>query len=316
MPPPAGLAALLGALALALWLLPQDFSEDAGGLRVSLVQPNVPQGQKFDRALWDRNLDLLARQIESARGELVITPESVVPIPLAYLDTDYLERLQRAAAQRPLLLGSFVGDEQQGYVNSMVALGAQTPYVYGKRHLLPFGEFIPPGFGWFVRMMRIPMDDQARGQHQRALALGGQRLRPLICYEDLFGEDVVASALDQGEAAATVFVNASNLAWFGPRMVQDQHLQFSQMRALEFQRPVVRSTNTGATALVDHRGQVLARLPVEQQGVLEVEVRGRRGETPYARWLSRLQLWPLWGLALLGLACGLLQARKRGPFQG
>ena len=146
--------------------------------------------------------------------------------------------------------------------------------------------------------------------------LGGQRLRPLICYEDLFGEDVVASALDQGEAAATVFVNASNLAWFGPRMVQDQHLQFSQMRALEFQRPVVRSTNTGATALVDHRGQVLARLPVEQQGVLEVEVRGRRGETPYARWLSRLQLWPLWGLALLGLACGLLQARKRGPFQG
>lgn len=163
--------------------------------------------------------------------------------------------------------------------------------------------------------MRIPMDDQAHGTHQRALVFGGQRLRPLICYEDLFGEDVVASALDQGEASATVFVNASNLAWFGPRMVQDQHLQFSQMRALEFQRPVVRATNTGATALVDHEGQVRARLPAEQAGVLEVTVQGRRGETPYARWLAAAGLWPLWLVAVLAMIPGVIrgQERRRTP---
>lgn len=308
----------LGVLLLGLGvlgpLLPRDFTQPAGTLAVSLVQPNIPQDQKFDKDRFDDNLNRLSTLVESARGQVVITPESVLPLPLAWLEPTSVARLQQAAQQRPLLLGTFLGNEQQGFVNSLVALGVGQPYDYGKRHLLPFGEFIPPGFHWFVRAMRIPMDDQAHGTHQRALVLGGQRLRPLICYEDLFGEDVVASALDQGEASATVFVNASNLAWFGPRMVQDQHLQFSQMRALEFQRPVVRATNTGATAMVDHQGQVRARLPAEQAGVLEVTVEGRRGETPYARWLAAAGLWPLWLVALLGVALGV--AMGRGPSRG
>jgi apolipoprotein N-acyltransferase len=115
----------------------------------------------------------------------------------------------------------------------------------------------------------------------------------------LFGEDIVNSVV--GPDAATVFVNVSNLAWFGTVMIQDQHLQFSQMRALEFQRPVARSTNTGATAVVDHHGQVTARLPALERGVLEASVDGRSGSTPYARWLHALGLWPLWGMALLAL---------------
>lgn len=321
----AGLSAVLAAaLACGAWrllgaglilvalgqMLPTEFTQPAGSLAVSLVQPNIPQDQKFDKDRFDDNLNRLSALVESARGQVVITPESVLPLPLAWLEPTSVARLQQAAQQRPLLLGTFLGNEQEGFVNSLVALGVPQPYDYGKRHLLPFGEFIPPGFHWFVRAMRIPMDDQAHGTHQRALVLGGQRLRPLICYEDLFGEDVVASALDQGEASATVFVNASNLAWFGPRMVQDQHLQFSQMRALEFQRPVVRATNTGATALVDHEGQVRARLPAEQAGVLEVTVQGRRGETPYARWLAAAGLWPLWLVAVLGVLPGWLAGRR------
>ncbi|MBV8123925.1 MAG: apolipoprotein N-acyltransferase, partial [Paucibacter sp.] len=141
--------------------------------------------------------------------------------------------------------------------------------------------------------------DQARGLHQRPFRIAGQRIRPLICYEDLFGEDFVQSVV--GMDAATVLVNVSNLAWFGRIMVQDQHLQFSVMRALEFQRPFVRSTNTGATAALDHRGQVLARLPPDRPGILECEVEGREGSTPYARWLAALGLWPLWLLALVPL---------------
>ena len=84
-------------------------------------------------------------------------------------------------------------------------------------------------------------------------------------------------------------------------MIQDQHLQFSQMRALEFQRPVARSTNTGATAVVDHHGRVTARMPALERGVLEAVVDGRSGATPYARWLAALGLWPLWAAALLTL---------------
>ncbi|NCT82448.1 MAG: apolipoprotein N-acyltransferase [Comamonadaceae bacterium] len=287
------LAAPALLLPLAGALLPQDFTASTGRLAMSLVQPSIPQDQKFDAARFAANLDLLASLVESSSGRVVITPESVVPVPLAELDRATLQRLARP--DRPVLLGSFLGNADDGFVNSVVALGAD--YHYGKRHLLPFGEFIPPGFGWFVRAMNIPLDDQARGDHQRPWSLAGQRLRPLICYEDLFGEDFVQSAV--GPEAATVFVNVSNLAWFGTVMIQDQHLQFSQMRALEFQRPVVRSTNTGATAVVDHRGRVTARLPALARGVLEAEVEGRSGSTPYARWLAALGLWPLWGMALL-----------------
>jgi apolipoprotein N-acyltransferase len=287
---PALLLPLLGVV------LPQAFTASSGRIAISLVQPSIPQDQKFDPERFAANLETLARLIESSRGQAVITPESVVPLPLAELDRATLARLSQP--ERPALLGSFLGNADDGFVNSVVVLGGD--YSYGKRHLLPFGEFIPPGLGWFVRAMNIPMDDQARGTHQRHWRVGGQRLRPLICYEDLFGEDFVASAV--GPDAATVFVNVSNLAWFGTLMVLDQHLQFSQMRALEFQRPVVRATNTGATAVVDHQGRVTARLPALQRAVLETAVEGRTGSTPYARWLDALGLWPLWGTALLAFA--------------
>ena len=197
-------------LPLAGLLLPQDFTVSSGRVALSLVQPSIPQDQKFDPARFAANLEALARLIESAKGQVVITPESVVPLPLAELDRHTLARLSRP--DRPAMLGAFLGNADEGFVNSVVGLG--TDYHYGKRHLLPFGEFIPPGFGWFVRQMNIPLDDQAHGEHQRPWAVAGQRLRPLICYEDLFGEDVVASAV--GPEAATVFVNVSNLAGSAP----------------------------------------------------------------------------------------------------
>lgn len=298
-----GLLALLGPLLVGL-ALPQSFTTPTGTTRLSLVQPSIPQDQKFDPDRFQAHLDTLAELVGQARGDAVITPESVVPLPLVYLGNDYLDRL--ASHGRPVLLGSFLGTAEQGYVNSLVAVGT-APYDYGKHHLLPFGEVIPPGFEWFVRALHIPMDSQARGQHTRPWVVGGQRLRPLICFEDLFGEEIVDSL--QGPKAATVLVNVSNLAWFGSFMSLDQHLQFSQMRALEFQRPVVRSTNTGVTAALDHHGRVQARLPALARGVLEVEVEGREGSTPYARWLAMLGLAPLWAAGGLLVAVAAWRTR-------
>jgi apolipoprotein N-acyltransferase len=287
-------------LALAGLALPQDFTRGTGTLSVTLWQPNVPQDLKFDAARVDRTLQWHLDALARSRGTLVVTPESSIPLPLHSLERDYLAALRAPFAQgeRAALVGLFTGSETEGYTNSLIGLSSPSDpaasggfYRYGKRHLLPFGEFIPTGFGWFVRLLNIPIGDQERGRTIDALSVAGQRVRPLICYEDLFAEDIVDSVV--GDGAATLFANATNLAWFGSVMVQDQHLQFSRMRALELQRPIVRATNTGATAVIDHRGRVTARLAPLVEGVLDASVEGRIGVTPYAAWLSRLRLWPL-----------------------
>lgn len=312
-------------------MLPAEFTQSTGTLDVSLLQPNVAQNLKFDPERLESQLSGLTRQLAAARGALVVTPESVVPLTRDQLSAGYWDGLRaqleslpgQPGSQRAALIGIFVGDDASGYVNSVVGLpsasfdetaaAALSAYRYGKRHLLPFGEIIPPGFHWFVTLMRIPLADQARGQTTASLAFGGQRLRPLVCYEDLFGEEIATSVV--GEQAATVFVNVSNLAWFGRLLVQDQHLQFSQMRALEFQRPFIRSTNTGATAVIDHRGQVTSRLPPLIEGLLEAHVEGRSGATPYARWLAACGLWPLWlgALVVIGMA---VSTRRRADVAG
>ena len=304
----AGLAAVVVA---APHVLPAGFTRASGELEVSLLQPNIAQNLKFDPALMGTHLQSLLRQIDAARGALVVTPESVIPFTRSELAGTYWDELARpfAAPGRGLLVGVFLGNADDGYVNSVVGIAGDAPgkeYHYGKRHLLPFGEFVPPGFRWFVDLMNIPLGDQAHGRSSAAFDVGGQRLRPLICFEDLFGEDMVDSVV--GTDAATILVNVSNLAWFGPRLVQDQHLQFSQMRALEFERPVIRSTNTGATAVVDHFGRVTSRLPPLVAATLDAKVEGRIGETPYARWLAAAGLWPL----AIGAVALLLVLRRRG----
>lgn len=315
----AGALALVLALPLAAALGPGDFTEPAGTLRVSLLQPNVPQDLKFNPEHIARNMDALRAQLRAAQGQLVLTPESVLPLAQHQLDPDYwadlIEPFQPGAAVpgRAALIGSFVGNDVDGYVNSLIGVRSDEPavpgrfYAYGKRHLLPFGEYTPPGFQWLVTLMQIPLADQAAGRNEAPLHFAGQRIRPLICYEDLFGEDFAASTV--GPQAATLLANASNFAWFGRWMVQDQHLQFSRMRALELQRPLVRATNTGATTVIDHRGQVTHRLPPWVRATLDAEIEGRLGATPYARWVAAVGLWPLWAAAALLLAL----ARRRPP---
>lgn len=299
------LALAAGVLALGVGL-PTQFTQASGTLSVSLLQPNVPQDTKFDPDRIVGNLMALQAQLGQAQGQLVVTPESVVPLTFSQLPEGYWDALSAPFRQgeRAALIGLFTGDEQRGYVNSLIGVArpaapGAADYVYGKRHLLPFGEFVPTGFRWFVDAMAIPMADQASGTQEAPLAVGGQRVRPLICYEDLFGEDFAAAFLRPD--APTVLVNVSNLAWFGRHMIQEQHLQFSRMRALEFQRPLVRATNTGVTGLVLPDGRVAQALPGWTPGLLELTVEGRSGLTPYARWLGAWGLWPLWGMVALGL---------------
>jgi apolipoprotein N-acyltransferase len=186
-----------------------------------------------------------------------------------------------------------------GYTNSALALGPdEVAYRYDKLHLVPFGEYVPPLFQWFVRMMNMPLGDFAQDRPPAGvLKWQGQRLLPQICYEDLFGEEM-ARYFVKPEEAPTVFVNMSNLAWFGDTTAIPQHVAISRMRALEFQRPILRATNTGLTGLVDAKGEVTASLPNFTRGALVLEFEGRVGLTPYAQWTSQWGLAPLWWLCI------------------
>lgn len=306
------LAALLVGLAL-----PQAFTRSTGILTVSLLQPNVAQNDKFEEEHVRQALAWHVVKLESAPGQLVVTPESSLPVLPVQIPRETWQAYEKPFNRtgRSALVGVFTGDDEHGYTNSLVGLDGThhmtdgTFYRYGKRHLLPFGEYVPPGFHWFVSMMKIPIGDQAPGVDTASFPVGAQRVRPLICYEDLFGEDFAPAMV--GPNAATLMANSTNLAWFGRRMIQDQHLQFSRMRALEFQRGQVRATNTGATAVIDWHGRVTARLPADVEGELDAEVEGRIGDTPYGIWVAKLRLWPLWGLALAQLLFGVFMPRRR-----
>jgi apolipoprotein N-acyltransferase len=160
--------------------------------------------------------------------------------------------------------------------------------------------------------MDIPLGNFARGPRvPPSFAFAGQHIGPNICYEDLFGEELALRFGDDA-TAPTILANISNIGWFGDTIAIAQHLQISRMRSLELQRPMIRATNTGATAAIDHRGVVTARLPVFTRAVLQADVDGRRGLTPFARWAADFGLWPLLILGSgLIVACG--RWRKSAP---
>ena len=290
-----------------------------GTLSVTLLQGNIPQNEKFESGTGvATSLDWYGVQLQAATSALVVAPETAIPLLPKQLPEGYWQALTTrfAQGQQAALVGVPLGDAQTGYSNSVLGLKPGLPgekgekgergepYRYDKHHLVPFGEFIPTGFRWFTNLMKIPLGDFNRGEvGQPSFDWKGQRLAPNICYEDLFGEELAARFINPA-LAPTIFVNISNIAWFGDSVAIDQHLQISRMRALEFSRPMIRATNTGATVIIDHRGQVAQALPRLTRGTLTGEVEGRSGMTPYAWWTARFGLWPWWilGLGVVGLA--------------
>jgi apolipoprotein N-acyltransferase len=290
------------------------WSTSTGKLSVTLLQGNIPQDEKFEVGSGvPFALQWYAEQLQSSRTALVIAPETAIPVLPQQLPPAYWDTLQQrfASGQQTALIGSPLGDYQAGYTNSVVGLkpGQRQNWRYDKQHLVPFGEFIPPLFKWFTAMMNIPLGDFNRGAlRQPGFEWQGQRLAPNICYEDLFGEEL-APQFSEPTLAPTIFVNISNLAWFGNSLAMDQHLQIARVRALEFERPFVLTTNTGVSAIVDHRARIVSSLPRNTRAVLVSEVEGRSGTTPYGWWAARLGLWPLWLLAL-GLVALAMRRRK------
>ena len=300
----AGAAGLLAACNMVA--APAQGPASQSRLSVALLQGNIPQDEKFQGGTGiPVALEWYGRQLRGSSASLVVGPETAIPMLPQDLPYGYFEELAErfATGRQAALIGIPLGGMKEGYTNSVIGLKPGAPiYRYDKHHLVPFGEFIPPLFRWFTDLMKIPLGDFNRGPiGQPLFEWQGQRLAPNICYEDLFGEELAAQFTDPARSP-TIMVNVSNIAWFGNSVAIDQHLQISRMRALEFERPMIRATNTGATVIIDHRGRVTDSLPRLTRGVLAGDVEGRTAITSYAWWVSRLGLWPCWLLALATVA--------------
>jgi apolipoprotein N-acyltransferase len=273
-------------------------------ITVRLLQGNIPQAMKFDGATLGQTLGLYDALITQAPADLIATPETAVPVLRQELPPDYLQRISDYATHSGshVLVGIPLSDGPGLYTNGLIVLDPAPPgvtalpvpiasvapeYRYDKHHLVPFGEFIPPGFRWFVDMMQIPLGDQTRGALlQPPFQVKDQWILPNICYEDLFGEEIAAQIRDRvwhDLPPPSMLLNISNIAWFGDSIALPQHLQISQMRTLETGLPMLRATNTGATAIIGVHGRVQAQLAPYTRGVLAASVQGHAGMTPYVR---------------------------------
>lgn len=327
----APLASIAALLVIGQMLLAVTWSHASGEpLKIRLLQGNVPQQMKFDPRIARQTMQRYLELIEAEPADLIVLPETAWTVPWASTPPELADRLKRfvqssgSAVAIGLPLVTVAGGESRNeadrppsatqsttLTNSVLlfdraafAAGA-IPMRYDKRHLVPFGEFVPWGFRWFVDLMTIPLGDFGRGaDDQPPFAVGQQRISFNICYEDVFGEELLPAL--RGEDGATILANVSNIAWFGDSHALPQHLQIARMRALETSRPMIRATNTGVTAAIDFDGKVLAALPPYQLGALSVMVQGRRGFTPYARTGN----WPILAFSVLLLAAALVPDRK------
>ncbi|MGB8339709.1 MAG: apolipoprotein N-acyltransferase [Burkholderiales bacterium] len=256
-------------------------------IKVSLLQGNVPQEMKFNQQRLITTLKTYLDLTEKSTARLIVMPETAIPLMQEQIPPDYLERLASHGKKNngDVLVGLF-GNKRSGnkleYFSSVVSFGASPSQSYSKVHLVPFGEFIPfkSVIGWvYDNWLHIPLVDTSRGApDQKPLNVAGQRVAVNICYEDVFGEEIIRQLPE-----ATMLVNVTNDAWYGESWASQQHNQMSQMRAIETARSVLRATNTGFTSIIGANGNVVSSLPQFSVGSLDGEVQGMSGATPYVR---------------------------------
>ena len=293
-------------------------------VKVALAQGNIEQSIKWDdEQEWPTMLMYLDMARANYDADIIVWPESAIPT-LEPMAQDYLDLVNQSAGMNNSAIITGILDynfETKSYYNALITLGNSQAndrtigdYVYGhsnrfyKHHLLPIGEFVP--FGDLLRPLapffNLPMSSFSRGDYvQQNMIAKGIHILPLICFEIAFPNQLAANFTPQTQMLLTV----SNDAWFGTSHGPHQHMEIARMRAIEFGRPLIRSTNTGVTAAIDHQGQFIDKLPQFEQAVLKADITLVEGLTPY----SQFNDWPIRILALLGFIGFYLRQRATYP---
>lgn len=281
------------ALAQVDWVRPAD----GRSLTVSVVQGNVDQATKW---LPEMRIPIFERYLQLSqdhwRSDIVVWPEAAITLFRKQAGT-FLDHLGSLAAETntTVITGIMSRDPVSGsYFNSVIALGEGSG-IYHKRKLVPFGEYVPlqDQLRGLITFFDLPLSNTAMGlERQPGLTAGPYRISTSICYEVVYPELVRTSV-----AGADLLLTLSNDTWFGESIGPHQHMQIARMRALENGRYLIRATNNGITAIVNHRGEITATIPQFSREVLTDTVQVMSGETPFSRWGS----WPILIICLMGL---------------
>jgi len=287
-------------------------------LEAALVQGSVPQRLKWDP---DQRGTILARYRRLTRqslgADLVIWPESALPV-FADQAQAYLDRLDRAARERGSALLVGAPERTRGedgrirQFNAALGLGTASGG-YRKRHLVPFGEYVPLRSVLFFAERFVPGGGRfVPGSSTEPLRVNGATAGVSICYEDAFPRETAAPV----RKGAGLLINVTNDAWFGLTIGPAQHAQLARARARELGRPMLRVANTGLTFAADHRGHLIEAIPPDEPGVARVRVQPRTGATPYQA-LSVGWIPGIVGVALVAVAAGSWRGpRIRRPGRG
>lgn len=293
--------------------------ENSPVLKVGIVQPNIPQDEKWAPQKLARNLHRLrhaSRRLRDAGIDLIIWPEASFPFELS---TEALEIDPRALGfdqgeigEYPLVMMGAITEKPDGdYYNSAVVFDAQGKKrgQYHKAHLVPFGEYVPyEKLFFFARKLAEPIGKFQAGESFDPIVTGQGRIGPLICYEDVFPE--IARKLTAN--GAQVLVNLTNDAWYGVSSAPFQHVALSVFRAVENRRSVVRSTNTGVSAIIAPSGKLVMESDIFEDALMVGPVVLDDRLTLYTR-LGDWFAWACVAYAAVGLILGLILKYRRVP---
>ena len=319
----AGLSAAIGSLALnnastlrkkgaeaSIWVIiiltgmplgAVSWTQDRSApLTVAIYQPNIPLEKKWDRryfrAIQQQYTDNSRPYFKNT--DLVLWPESALP---TYSDRieDYLGLISTEATETgtTLITGIPTRDAQGGY-NSIIALGLGAGE-YRKQKLVPFGEYVPfeENLRGLIQFFDLPMSNFIPGPNvPPILSAGPLKVASFICYEIVYPDFVWQGARD-----AALLVTVSNDSWFGHSIGPLQHLQMARFRALETGRPLLRGTNNGVSAIIDHKGDLLVATPQFEEVVITGEVQPKTGLTPLM-WLGSTPILAFCGLLIVAAA--------------
>jgi len=196
-----------------------------------------------------------------------------------------------------ILMGGFNINQDNQFENSALAISRDKRLLYSKRHLVPFGEYIPllEYIRWMDKWITLPYSNIVSGKNDGTLQVAGQTAQMSICYEDAFGAEIIKSL-----PKATMLINLTHDGWFTNSLEPAQHMQIARMRSLETGRYMVRATTTGPSGIINEKGKIIVTAPNYTQKIITGKVQPFTGATPYTRWGDWLIVGILSVILLLG----------------